>query len=85
MPKVRIEVPLAATRRPELADGGLSTRETGKTDTSAPLSTRKSLPEALSRRDMAPPEWEMEEIEGEEDVPGAIAARRDRFPEAALS
>ena len=80
--------PLAATKVPEGAVDGAKGEimDFGKTETSAPLSTRKCRPESSSRRDMTPRPALMAEIVGEEEVvPGAIAARRERFPEEVSS
>ena len=81
-PNVRIADPLAATRVPGPAAGrpGKPTKEKGKTETSAPLSTRKVRPDTSSLMEMAPCPRLMAEIEEELVVPGANAARRWRFP-----
>ena len=85
--------PLAATRVPDGEDlEGNPVKETGKTETSAPLSTRNRSPDRLSLMEMAP--WPRliaeteEEEEGDVDcwrMPGATAARRERFPEVEQS
>ena len=86
-------MPLAATRLEE--DLVLDAFCTGKTQTSAPLSTKKSKPLTLSRsRSEGLEEVEDEEDEeGEEDTwlmcvvepGGAIAPRRESFPVASSS
>ena len=78
-PKVRIFVPLAATKAP--VTGKEEGRETGKTETSAPLSIKKCFPEILSLIDIVPLPALIEEMKLLE--PGANAARRCRFPTAA--
>ena len=95
VPKVLIAEPFAATKEPVEAEDDDDvlgadregfTNAAGKTETSAPLSTRKSRPDSSSLRDMAPGPEEMEEMEGgDELMPGATAARRDRFPAEELS
>ena len=64
VPKVEILVPLAANSEAEKpgreVEAGLE--ETGKTETSAPLSTRNSLPERWSKR-----QSELGELEGAEE------------------
>ena len=90
VPKVLMAESFAATNDLEEATGedlGINRedaeREARKTETSAPLSTRKRRPESSSRRDMAPKPEVTEKTEGELKVmPGANAARRERFPEA---
>ena len=87
-PYVAMAEPLAATKVPEGAEAGAAgeSMDFGKTETSAPLSTRKCRPEMSSRRDMAPRPALMAEIVGEEEVvPEANAARRERFPAMASS
>ena len=87
-PKVLILDPLAACNTVKL---GLTfcSADAGKTDTSAPLSTRKGRRERLQNTDKAPWRgWGLAEVEGEEDTtdirggePGATGGpRRDRFP-----
>ena len=82
-PKEGIIVPLAATKGDD-EEPRRSTGEAGKTDTSAPVSTKKVVPETSSRTKSDP--WEGLLIE--EMVPGVIDPRRARFPkmrEAELS
>ena len=55
----------------------MSSADAGKTDTSAPVSTRKTQPESLSRMDSAPRPPVMEDTDEE---PGASGPRQDRFP-----
>ena len=85
VPKDLMVEPLAATRLEE--EGAfISSAEAGNTDKSAPVSTRKARPESLSSTDNDPTlePMSMEEIWGDEEVPGASSSRRGRFPPAAL-
>ena len=70
--------PLAATSDLPFLRALLSTSEAGITETSAPLSTRKDLPEDRSRRNREVLEKEEEEVTAERE-PGAT--RRGSFPE----
>ena len=54
-------------------------KDNGSTDMSAPVSTRKEDSEDSSKTDIDPVETEFKEM-----VPGAIDARRWRFPKTAL-
>ena len=74
-PKEGITVPLAATKGDD-EEPWWSTGEAGKTDTSAPVSTKKAEPEISSRTKSDP--WEV--LLTEEMVPGVIDPRRARFP-----
>ena len=70
-PNVLIADPLAATSDPDVDKGEAvrgvdmvdGDKDTGKTETSAPLSTRKRRPESSSLMDMAPNPVVMEEME----------------------
>ena len=77
LPKVSIDEPLAARRRcPGRARSWEAWRkDTGRTDMSAPLSTRKEVSEALSKTDIDP-----EETVLREGAPDVIDVRRELFP-----
>ena len=76
MPNVLMDDPLAATR---LVLSGLVFFTAGNTEMSAPVSTKNALFDSSSHTDSVPGGAAvMTLICGE--VPGAIAARRGRFP-----
>ena len=56
----------------------LSFVDAGKTEMSAPVSTKKEQPDSLSNTDKAPTLESMDEIVGE--APGVNPSRRSRFP-----
>ena len=80
MPNVLIAEPFAATKDPEEEVAGKvldanrqgAEREAGKTETSAPLSTRKRRPESSSRRDIAPKPEVTEKTEEKFEMPGLM-------------
>ena len=79
VPKVLIEDPLAATNGDEVGVP-LEVFE-GKTDTSAPVSTRKSFPVLRSRSERARGDGEETEVRWlMEELPGATGPRRGLFP-----
>ena len=77
-----MKVPFAALRRcpGRGRDGGepcvTGRKDNGSTDISAPVSTKKEHLEDSSNTDIDPADTELREM-----VPGAIDARRWRFPE----
>ena len=82
-PKVSIDDPLAATREAERG-ARRSAEEAGKTETSAPVSTKKCLLEDKSFKDRdvgedAEVRWLIEVL------PGVIDPRRERFPNVETS
>ena len=84
VPKVLIDEPLAALRL-EVERIFFCIDDAGKTETSAPLSTRKARRRCRQKTESAPSCWDREAEEEVTDetvgeVPGAIGPRLFRFP-----